>query len=95
MQEDPSTSNTFIWKNDSLWYKNHLYFCKNSQLKQNIIFELHTSPLGGRSGFLKTYPKVKKEFFWDGLKSDIQKFVVECLVFQQNKVETVKTPGIL
>src|ERR1700733_6106604 len=57
--------------------------------------ELNTSPLGGHSGFLKTYHRVKKEFFWEGLKSDIQKFVAECLVFQQNKVETIKTPGLL
>ena len=38
---------------------------------------------------------MKKDFFWDGLKSDIQKFVAECLVCQQNKVETIKTPGLL
>ena len=95
LQQDPSTSDTFSWKNYSLWYKDRLYLCKNSQLKQNILLELHRSPLGGQSGFLKTYHRVKKEFFWDGLKSDIQKFVVECLVFQQNKVETIKTPGII
>ncbi len=57
--------------------------------------EFHTSPLGGHSGFLKTYHRVKKEFFWDGLKSDIQKFVAECLVCQQNKVEIVKTLSLL
>ena len=57
--------------------------------------ELHTSPLGGHSGFLKTYHRVKKDFFWDDLKSDIQNFVAECLVFQQNKVETIKTLGLL
>ena len=34
---------------------------------------------------------MKKEFFWDGLKFDIQKFVAECLVFQKNKVETIKS----
>jgi hypothetical protein len=28
--------------------------------------ELHTSPVGGHSGFLKTYHRVKKDFFWDG-----------------------------
>ena len=95
LQQDPSTSDTFSWKNDSLWYKYRLYLCKNYQLKQKILMELHTSPLGGHSGFLKTYHRVKKEFFWDGLKSDIQKFVAECLVFQQNKVETIKTPGLL
>ena len=38
---------------------------------------------------------VKKEFFWDGLKIDVQKFVTQCLVFQQNKVEAIKTPGPL
>ena len=55
LQQDPSTSDTFIWKNGSLWYKYHLYICRNSKLKQNIILELHTSPLGGHLGFLKTY----------------------------------------
>ena len=60
LQQDPSTSDTFNWKNNSLWYKYCLYLCKNSQIKQNILLELHTSPLGGHSGFLKTYHKVKK-----------------------------------
>jgi hypothetical protein len=45
--------------------------------------------------FLKTYHRVKKDFFWDGLKTDVQRFAAECLVFQQNKVETFKTPGLL
>ena len=44
LQQDPSPSDTFSWKNDPLWYKDHLYLCKNSQLKQNILLELHTSP---------------------------------------------------
>ena len=32
LQQDSSASDTFTWKNDSLWYKDHLYLCKNSQL---------------------------------------------------------------
>ena len=95
LQQDPSTSDTFHWKNDSLWYKDHLYLCKNSQLKQKILLELHVSPLGGHSGFLKSYHRVKKEFFWGGLKSDIKNFVANFLVFQQKKVETIKTPSLL
>ncbi len=35
------------------------------------------------------------EFFGDGLKSDIQKFVVEGLVFQKHKFEIIKTPSLL
>jgi hypothetical protein len=95
LQQDSSASDTFTWKNDSLWYKDRLYLCKNSQLKQKVLLELHTSPVGGHSGFLKTYHRVKKDFFGDGLKTDVQRFVAECLVCQQNKVETIKTPGLL
>ena len=57
--------------------------------------EFHTSPLGGHSRFLKTYQRVKKEFFWDGLKCDIPNFLAECLVYQQNKVEIIKTLSLL
>jgi hypothetical protein len=95
LQQDSSASDTFTWKNDLLWYKYRLYLCKNSQLKQKVLLELHTSPVGGHSGILKTYHRVKKDFFWDGLKTDVQRFVAECLVCQQNKVETIKTLGIL
>ena len=37
LQQDSSTSDTFSWKNDSLWYKDRLYLCQNSQLRQNIF----------------------------------------------------------
>jgi hypothetical protein len=63
--------------------------------KKKKLLELHTSPVGGHSGFLKTYHRVKREFFWDGLKTDVQRFVEKCLVCQQNKVETIKTLGLL
>jgi hypothetical protein len=95
LQQDSSSYDTFTWKNDSLWYKYHLYLCKNSQLKQKVLFELHTSLVGGHSGFLKTCHRVKREFFWDGLKTDVQRFMAECLLCQQNNVETINTAGIL
>ena len=95
LQKDPSVLDTFVWKNDSLWYKDHLYICKNSQLKQKVLLELHTSLIGGHLGFLKTYHRVKKELFWEGIKSNVWMFTIECLVFQQNKVEKVKTLGLL
>jgi hypothetical protein len=95
LQQDSSTSDTFTWKNDSLWYKYHLYLYKKSHLKQKVLLEFHTSPVGGHSGFKKNYHRFKKEFFLDGLKNDVQRFVAECLVCQQNKVETIKTPCLL
>ena len=37
LQRDSSASDTFTWKNDSLWYKYCLYLCKKSQLKQKVL----------------------------------------------------------
>ena len=68
------------------------YIYLNSKLKQKVLLELHTSPIGGNLGFLKAYHGVKKELFWEALKYDVRRFVEECLVYQQNKFETVKTP---
>ena len=70
-----------------------LYICKESQIKQKVLLELLTYPIGGNSGFLKAYHRVKKEFFWEGLKYG--RFIIECLVYQQNKVDTVNTPCLL
>jgi hypothetical protein len=57
--------------------------------------ELQTSSVGGHSRYLKTYHRVKKELFLDDPKTDVQRFIAECLVFQQNEAETIKTPGLL
>jgi hypothetical protein len=80
LQEDPSALDKFVWKNDSLWYQDCLYLCKNSQLKQKVLLELHTSPIGGHSRFLKTYHRIKKDFFFKwglGISEDttIQSYV--------------------
>jgi hypothetical protein len=55
-----------------------------------VLSELHATPTAGHSGFTKTYDRVKRSFFWDGMKQDIHNFVAECDVCQCNKGETVK-----
>jgi hypothetical protein len=70
-------------------------YVRTPNSNKKVLLELHTSPVGGHSRFLKTYHRVKKEFFWDGFKTNVQRFVAKCLVCQQNKVETIKTRGIL
>ncbi|KAH9313586.1 hypothetical protein KI387_022213 [Taxus chinensis] len=89
------TSNKFEWKGNALWYMDMLYLSKDFELKHRILVELHASLVGGHFGFLKTYHRIKREFFWEGLKGDVQNFVSECLVCQQNKGETIKTPDLL
>jgi hypothetical protein len=60
-----------------------------------VLSELHATPTAGHSGFTKTYDRVKRSFFWDGMKHDIRNFVAECDVCQRNKGETIKSSGTL
>ena len=85
LQQDPSTTNTFRWKDEFLWYTDRLYLGKSFELKKKVLSKFHSSLIRGHSSFLKTYHMVKKYFFWDGLKTGVQKFVVECLV--SNKIK--------
>jgi hypothetical protein len=59
------------------------------------ISELHATPTARHLGFTKTYDRVKRSFFWDGMKQDVRNFVIECDVCQCNKGETFKSPGTL
>jgi hypothetical protein len=85
----------YSWLQDELRYKGRLYLIKHSKLKSTVLSELHATPTAGHSGFTKTYDRVKRSFFWDGMKQDIRQFVAECEVCQRNKGETVKSPGTL
>jgi hypothetical protein len=72
-----------------------LYLSKQSKLKSTVLSELHATPTAGHSRFTKTYDRVKRSFFWDGMKQDIHNFVTECDVCQRNKGETIKSLGTL
>ena len=51
--------------------------------------------MAGHSGFLKSYQRAKREFFWRGMKVDIKAYVRECDVCQRIKSETSTPAGLL
>ena len=63
LQQDSSASDTFTWKNDSLWYQDCLYLCNNSPTQtKGTIGIAHLSSKSGL-GIFETYHRVKKKFF--------------------------------
>jgi len=44
---------------------------------------------------MKTYHNIKKYFFREGLKENVQNFVAKCVVHQWKKGEKIKTPWLL
>lgn len=56
---------------------------------------LHDSPIGGHSGFLVTYRKIKQLFAWPNMKKMVKTFVQQCQVCLQAKPDRAKYPGLL
>lgn len=56
---------------------------------------MHDSPSAGHPGIVGTYKRIKKNFYWHGIKKDIIKWVKECDTCQRNKAENVSYHGLL
>ncbi|KAM0996964.1 hypothetical protein ACFX2C_006906 [Malus domestica] len=81
--------------NGFLLYKKMVVLSPHSMWRRKILKEHHCTPSAGHQGVLKTYYRIKMSFFWQGMKKDIQNYVADCQVCQQNKVETIAPPGLL
>ena len=56
-------------------------------LLNQTMEEFHSSKIGGHSGINRTTARIGAQFYWNGMRSDISKFVRECAICQQAKVE--------
>ena len=56
--------------------------------------EFHSSKIGGHFG-VRTTSRIGAQFYWNGMRSDISKFVRECAICQQAKVDHVVLAGLL
>lgn len=56
-----------------------------------IFKELHNSPIGGHRGVSKTYNRIKRDYYWENLKEDIQRRIQQCLDCQLKKLVRLKT----
>lgn len=75
--------------------KGRIWIGDNVALQTKIIHALHNFAVGGHSGTQATYHRIKKSFYWTGLKAAITSFVQQCSVCQHAKHEHCKSPGLL
>lgn len=87
--EDSSTSPTrFSLQNGLLLYKDKIFLSASSSLKPLVLQHVHDSPIKGHSGYLKTFHRVKQDFFWKGMKIDVKNHIKCCEGCQRIKVDT-------
>jgi hypothetical protein len=66
--------------NGLIRFKGKVWLGSNRSMQQQVMQALHNSPIGGHSGILVTYSKIKNMFYWPGMKADIQSFVQACAI---------------
>jgi hypothetical protein len=67
------------------------FYVLNQKSKQKILTESHNSPMAEYSRFLKTYQRIKKQFFGEGMKKRYSKFVREFFMCPRNIEYMIKT----
>ncbi|KAJ1700090.1 hypothetical protein LUZ63_008602 [Rhynchospora breviuscula] len=78
-----------------LRYKGRICVGQSGNWRKKLIHEFHDSNLGGHSGILVTYKRVKALFHWPSLKKDVMNYIRSCDVCQITKPEHVAMPGLL
>ena len=78
-----------------LRYKNRIVVGATSNWRAKVLFDMHSTPIAGHTGYLRTYKRITRSFYWPGMKKDVKQFVAECDTCQRNKSEIVAPPGLL
>jgi hypothetical protein len=95
IRKDPQAHPHFQEKGGVLYHKGRIYLPGGDELAKDLIKECHDTLQAGHGGVSKTYQKLKKLFFWKGMKKDVKTYVKECPTCQANKYERIKPPGLL
>ena len=80
-----------------LWSLTKIIVCHNiiryptRDVREDIMKEMHSSAIGGHRGVTKTYNRIRQHYFWENMKTDIQKFIQQCLQCQLKKCVGIKT----
>ncbi|KAF7124493.1 hypothetical protein RHSIM_Rhsim12G0205800 [Rhododendron simsii] len=78
LTHDSATHPGFLLEQGMLTYKGSLVVGDSAELREKIIAEYHNTSVGGHSGIDKTIRRIKRTFYWKGLKKDVQKYISEC-----------------
>jgi hypothetical protein len=87
----PDTTGTFTLTAGILRYKSIIYIGADKDLQNQLLGSFHASAIGGHSGMVATYQRIKRLFYWPGLKKDTQHYIIECAVCQRAKQNIAHT----
>ncbi len=81
-------TNGLIMCNDKIVIPNH------KAVREFIMQAAHDPAYAGHKGLDKTYEKIATDYFWVGMRTDIQKYTTSCDICQRTKSRTAKAYGL-
>ena len=61
-----------------LYYQDRLYVPDVPSMRQNLITDHHSNAQSGHLGFVKTLHRIRENYYWPSLRSDVSHFVNTC-----------------
>lgn len=63
---------------------------------ETILKDCHEAPLGGHQGIKRTYERLRRQYNWKGMLTDITKYIKKCSLCQKNKISKIsKMPMVI
>jgi len=78
---------TYLFHNTGIQiyiYRNKIYYPSPSEI-QKILRENHDIPVAGHLGSNRMYNKIREQYFWKNMRSEIENYVKNCTSCQTNK----------
>jgi hypothetical protein len=85
----------YAFREGILYWKGRMVVPQYKELTQQILFEFHSSLIGGHAGFTRTMARIKAQFYWPSMKKDILHYVQTCIICQQAKASNTLSAGLL
>lgn len=85
----------YQFKDGLLFFKGRLVIPSDSHLRHKLMFEFHSTAIGGYAGVARTYHRLASNFFWRQMRRDVQSFVATCQTCQQMKDTHLHPAGLL
>lgn len=95
LKEGAVTSSGFSLHEGIIRLNGKIWLGSNHVAQQHIMQAVHSTGVGGHSGYLPTYHRIKQLFTWSSMKQAIKDFIKECPICQQAKIDHNKLPGLL
>ncbi|QRV93063.1 Retrotransposable element Tf2 protein [Ceratobasidium sp. AG-Ba] len=72
-------------KEGILEYDGKIYIPDDRDLRFEILQRFHDSPVAGHQGHARTLELISREYYWPGLKAQVNRYVDTCEVCQRSK----------